>query len=159
VIPAKQLGFDRLLVMAKDMTSQKLFGKCTELFNTWKYCDDLDVITSVPKTDKDYAIWVRDREEADEEMKNKSANDLDREGIKGNTLPERLVDELKFFKETGRHLDQKNATLCADSHDPANNSVPRVCWHPRGGVDEFCVNWSYPDDGFEFRRSRAVIFA
>ncbi|MCX6795926.1 MAG: hypothetical protein NTW06_00310 [Candidatus Falkowbacteria bacterium] len=73
LIPERQEGFNWLLVMMEGLTPNKLFAKCKERFPSWKYTEDLDTIQSVRKTDRTYAIWLRDREEADEENKNKSA--------------------------------------------------------------------------------------
>ena len=58
-----------------------------------------------------YAIRVRDRVEADEELKNRSARDLQQQGILGITIEEREIFELKYFTETGQHLDIVNWTL------------------------------------------------
>jgi len=117
-IPAKRKGFDRLIIVAQGMTPQKLYDKCKELFPCWKYTDkNLDEIVSSERTSKNdpYAVWFRDRVEADEELKNLSANQLKDRSILGITLEERFLYELKYFKETGKHLDIQNITLCAGS--------------------------------------------
>ncbi len=152
VIPKRKKGFDRLIVVAKGMTPNKLFAKCKELFPVWKYADNLDTITSDRKADHDYVIWVRDRVEADEEMKNKSANSLKRDGIIGVTLEERLLYELKFFKETGKHLDIVNWTLCSGSRY-SYDFVPYV--HLYDG--KVHVNWYNADHQHDYLRSRQVV--
>ena len=78
-IPEHEEGFNRLIIVAKGMTQNRAFDECKKRFSSWKYTEDLD--TAVPTNDRSpqngtYAIWVRDRVEADEELKNKSANDL-----------------------------------------------------------------------------------
>ncbi len=139
-IPNKKPGFDRLLVVAKGLTPNRIYNRMKELMPAWKYWNNLDSIISERKADRDYAIWVRDRVEADEELKNKSADVLKQEGIQGITLEERLLFELKYFKETGKHLDEQNVTLCAGSR-LSLGALPYVRWngwHRRVGVD-WCV--------------------
>lgn len=142
-IPEKREGFDRLLVVHQGLTPEKIFAKCREFFPVWKYSNNLDEIVS----DRDskngtYAIWVRDRQEADEEEKNKSANQFKAENAVTETLPERLIHELKYFRETGKHLDEKNYTLCAGSRHPSGR-VPNVYWN--SGCDKMDVHWYDPD--------------
>ena len=152
-IPERRDGFDRLLVIAQGMTQNRIYAKCAELFRCWKYLDNLDEITSDrdPKNGA-YAILVRDRQEVDEELKNLSANDLKAKNITTETLPERLIHELKFFKEAGKHLDEKNWTLCAGSRYP-DGHIPYVRWHG----DSMRVLWANPDYRYGFFRARAVV--
>lgn len=154
-IPNKQSGFDRLIVVAKGITPQLIYDKCEGSFSCWKWTDkNLDEIIESERTAKNdaYAIWVRNKVEADEELKNLSADDLKKKNIPGITLEERLVYELKYFKETKSHLDIKNITLCAGSRY-SNFAAPRVYWlHGR-----LRVGWDY----FGYRdyhlRSRRVV--
>lgn len=162
VIPEPKQGFNRLLMVPQILTTERLYAKCVKLFPCWKYADNLDSITSDRGFDKltasdpasTYAIWVRDCVEADEELKNKSANMLAESGIKGMTLPERLLYELKYFTETKKHLDVKNFTLCIGSRDP-DGRVPYVHWNAEYG--KMYVHWFYPDYGGDYLRARAVI--
>ncbi len=142
-IPDKKSGFDRLIIVAPGMTPQVLFNKCSELFSTWKYTDkSLDEVITSDRTSANgaYAIWLRDRLEADEEMKNISANQIKQQKIVGITLEERLLMELKFYQETGQHLDVANITLCAGSRF-GDDFVPDVFWD--GSKLE--VFWFLPD--------------
>lgn len=151
-IPEPKEGFDRLIIVAKGLTPEKLFSGMKSLMPAWKYWDNLDEIVSDRKADKDYCIWIRNRVEADEELKNKSANDMKRESIPGIAIEERLLYEIKFFDETGKHLDIKNWTLCAGSRLP-DGYVPCVYW--RGdGVD---VSWYYTGSRSDAFRARAVV--
>ena len=154
-IPTKQAGFDRLLVLAQGMTPQRLYDKCKELFPSWKYTDDdLDKIVISDRTAKDgaYAIWIRDRVEADEELKNLSANQLKQQNISGITLEEREIYELKFFKETGKHLDIQNWTLCSGSRGSVG-CVPGAGWHG----DEFKASGDDPSGAHDDLRSRQAV--
>ena len=155
-IPDRKPGFDRLLVIAQGMTPQRLFDKCKELFPSWKYTDkNLDEIIKSDRASQSghYAIWVRDRVEADEENKNLSADDLKKRNSAEITFEERMLYELKFFKETGKHLDIKNWTLCAGSRDSDGN-VPHADWD---GV-KFEVFWHYVRYHYVYLRSRSVVF-
>ena len=156
-IPERKSGFDRLIIVVPGMTPQRLFDKCKDLFSSWKYTDDnLDKIIKSDRTAKDgaYAIWVRDRVEADEENRNLSANDLAKKNDSGITLEERLVYELKFFDETGNHLDVKNVTLCTGSRD-SDGYVPGVDWFLH--VRELDVGWYRADSRSGSVRSRSVV--
>ncbi len=154
-IPERKPGFDRLLVIAQGMTPQRLFDKCKELFPSWKYTDkDLDGIVKSDRTSQNghYAIWVRDRVEAGEENKNLSADFLKERGTTEITFEERALYELKFFKETGKHLDVKNWTLCAGSRH-TDGDVLSAHWDGVG----FRVSWFYANFRNGNLRSRSVV--
>jgi hypothetical protein len=153
-IPEQKEGFDWLIIVAEGMTPNRIFSKIKELMSARKYADNLDIIQSVRKADYDYAIIVRDRVEADEELKNKSANQLQVENINSITLEERLLLEIKYFKETGKHLDINNYTLCAGSRHP-DGGVPRVSWC--GGYGRLEVRWYSASGADERLRSREVV--
>ena len=154
-IPERKPGFDHLIVVAQGMTPQRLFDKCVELFPSLKYPDkNLDEIIISDRTAKDgaYAIWVRDRVEADDENKNLSADQLKERGGCEETLEERLLHELKFFNETGQHLDIVNWTLCAGSRY-SDGSVPYVNWYDDG----LGVSWYDSSGRHGDLRSRSVV--
>jgi len=154
-IPQKKKGFNRLLILVQGMTPQRLYDKCKELFPTWKWTEkNLDEIVTSDRTAQNgaYAIWVRDRVEADKELKNLSANVLKAKNINGITLEERLIYELKYFKETGRHLDIENVTLCSGSRNPGGY-VPCVCWDG----DRLRVRNCTPDSYDVDLRARAAV--
>lgn len=111
----------------KNYTAEGLFEECKKLFPCYSY-NDLSKI----KSDRtgEYEIKFAPNIEADEEYKNISANEINEKGIKGITLEERLLLEIQYLKETGKHLDIDNLTLCAGSRS-SDGGVPYVCW--RGG--------------------------
>lgn len=142
-IPKKKRGFNRLIVVAQGMTVQRLYDKCEEMFPCWKWIDEsLDKTVQSERTSENgaYAVWFRNRIEADEELRDLSANDLKKRKIAGITLEERLIYELKYFKETGEHLDINNVTICAGSRD-SDGDVPNV--HLYDGA-QMGVNWYHP---------------
>lgn len=130
-IPAHQKGFDRLIVVAQGITIQQAYDVCNTLFPCRKSINkSLD--EAVSSNDRNslnnsYAIWTRDRIEADEELKNISANNLKSRNISTLTLLERILFELKYFLETRNHLDINNTTLCTGSRS-SDGSVPYACW-------------------------------
>lgn len=155
-IPERREGFDRLLVIAQGITCEQVCQKCKLSFGAYKYTDS-DLDSAVPTNDRTnkngaYAIWVRERPEADQEWQNHSADQLKEAGIKGITLLERLIYELKYFKETGKHLDINNVTLCSGSRS-SRGVVPSVDWH----VVRLFVHWCYPVYRYDSLRTREVV--
>lgn len=143
----------------KGVTRNKVVVALRKLgVNMYLYAEDLD--TEIPINDRDpsrdgsYAVSFRKNVEADEEFKNLSANDLKNRDHKGITLLERLLLELGYFLATGKHLDEKNWTLCTGSRNRDGN-VPSVNWDPGyRGVD---VDWYSPDRFSGSLRSRSVV--
>ncbi|MEI7497771.1 MAG: hypothetical protein WCK11_00625 [Candidatus Falkowbacteria bacterium] len=125
----------RPLVLPKHelITPQFLYDCCKERFNgkCCKWCDySLDKV--VTKNDRDpragaYVVWFKDVVEADENLKNLSANTLVQMGIPGITLLEREVMEYDHFNRTNGHLDINNVTLCGGSRY-GDGDVPSVGW-------------------------------
>lgn len=139
------------LEMKSYMTPRYLFEECKKLFPFYIYNEkSLDNIISNRKGD--YTVYFKNVQEADEENKNLSANDLKEKGIKSITLEERLALEIEYFKRTGNNLDIKNITLCEGSHDQ-NGNVPCVYWHSvaRGVV----ADWCSPGDCYDSLRARS----
>ncbi len=153
-IPEHREGFDRLIIITHGLTAQRVYDKCEMFFRCYKFCHSLDTTVMVNNrdaTNSAYAVWVRERVESDEEHKNKSANVLKEQEVRGNTLLERLLYELKYFKETRKHLDVQNTTLCSGSGNSVGN-IPKVDWDD----DRLDVNWSFPDDSLDGLRAREV---
>ena len=117
-IPRRPASDWRLLIMV-DLLLEEIAWKYRELkIPYWQYYNDLDV--EIVRNDRTaqsgpYAIWVRDRQEADEELKNLSASKLAEMKISTETLAERMIHGLTYYLETGQHLDIKNITLCGGS--------------------------------------------
>lgn len=148
----------RLLIIAQGLGPERVYQVSKQVFGkAWKYYDQpLDeVVTKNERSNQDssYAIWVRDGQEADEIHKNKSANQVASEKLSTETCLERLIHGLKFFRETGKHLDVKTITLCSGSRYD-DGRVPYVSW---GGVrDGLRVGWYNPDDAIDILRAREV---
>jgi len=155
-IPEQKPGFNRLILVPKGITLNHVVKICRIKFDMSLYDENLDA--SVTHNDRvsteSYAIWVQDNVEADPELHDKSAIMLKEENHQGITLLERLLYELIYVTETGRHLDQENVTLCAGSRRSAGG-VPSV--RGRSGVREVCVGWFLPGDRRSPLRSRAAV--
>ena len=126
--------------------------------NVYLYTDDLD--KGVPTNDRDpakdgdYRVKFLKTVEADPELKDKSADDLKKEGVKGITLLERLLLELGYFLATGNHLDIENVTLCSGSRHSVGY-VPYVNWHTDDR--KVYVYWRNASDSSVSLRARAVV--
>jgi len=125
VVPQKQEGFDWLLIMFQGLSANKLFAKCQERFGAWRYIKDLDTIRSEREAKHNYAIWLRDRVEAD--VKNVSADVCKRQGINYITLQEHMLLALWYHWKTGKPLDINNVNVCFGSHT-LSGGVPEVRW-------------------------------
>ena len=158
-IPTHRKGFDRLLVVAQGVTIEKAYAVCAKLFPCWRSTDkNLD--EAVPTNDRTpttgtYAVWVRDRIEADEELKNLSADALAAKNIQTETILERILHEPVYFLETRKHLDTRNVTLGAGSRGSFGH-VPHADWCDDDGfrVD---VDWYHPVFAGDDLRAREVV--
>jgi len=128
-VPDKPNGFCRLLVLPAGITSDVVLAKCREYF---EFREDPVHGSSCPINDRgninDYAVWVPESVGPDGESKNISASDCWHRCISGITFAERLIYELKYFSETGAHLDTSSVTICAGSHY-GDDTVPVVCFN------------------------------
>jgi hypothetical protein len=162
-LPKPASGFGWMIVIRKGLTLNKVLEIMRAKMTVWiSFDEDLD--KGVPANDRtadnDYAIRIRDRIEADEELKSLSANEIGRKKITGITLLERLVLELFYFWKAGpqadidkAHLDVKNVTLCTGSRD-SDGDVPSVDWDPGDRRVRIC--WYRPDGSDDDGRARAV---
>lgn len=138
LIPEPQDGFDWLLIVRKGLWPNEAYDRIGRLkVPTWRYTHDLDGIMSVREPfERSYGVWIRNRQEADEEFRSQSFNAIWRK-VNGITLTERLVAERDWLKRTnGGHLDEKSLTLstgsrCSDGYVPfvySYDGEVRVRW-------------------------------
>lgn len=152
-VPPKPDYVCRAIVIVPGITNNQVFDACTKAFKAWRYENDLDTVRDMAKRpDGPYVVWVRDVVEADDDMKNKSANDIERAGICTLTLKERMILEIAYFDETGKHLDINNWTLCAGSRG-SGGLVPGVFWRD----DELHVYWTRVGRRGSSLRARVVV--
>ena len=153
-IPPKQEGFDRLIIVPEGITPNRIYEACAKSFSCWKRIKDLN--QAVSQNDREptetYAIWVRDRREADEENKGIFPIQAKEKKIPGITLNERLIFELKYWDETKEHLDVENLTICSGSRY-SDGLVPLVPYYD-GKVH---VSWCLPQHASSHWRVRTVV--
>lgn len=156
VVPDDPDGFDRVIFIPKGLTIVQAIRALRKKFNVWTYVEDLDkdLIENVRVADKNYAVRLRERKEADEELKFLSAKQLKERGYNIVTILERLVYEFKYYDETGEHLDIVNWTLCAGSRGSGGH-VPVVNWSSLS--DKLRVHWHNPVHAFGQLRGRSVV--
>lgn len=140
----------------KGQTIEGTLRECQKLFKVWRYTDaDLDeLVTSDRSSLEAYEVSFKASVEADESLKSISANDLQKKGIKGITLMERLQLEIDYFRETGKHLDIENWTLCSGSRG-SGGRVPYVGWY--GDDSAMDVGWDDLDVRDASLRSRECV--
>lgn len=165
LIPFAPTGFDQFILMPEEakMTNNSIFDLCSRHFEKpcWRYCTNLDEVITYHDRDPNrgsYAIWVRDRQEADEENQHlpprhfwsEEPDDVPRlSKIATETYLERMVHGLYYWHRTKKHLDMESGTICAASRYRGGSS-PFIGWRPgdsRVGVG-YCSpggsssNWS-----------------
>ena len=156
-IPDRRPGFDRLIVAAQGLTLNRVYEVMQSSFACKKYADDLDsaIQNDHNPATKHYAIWVHDGQEGEEEIKNRSGNDFQRRNVKGMTLLEGMVFGLKYWSETGKHLDVNNITLCLGSRGRCGG-VPFVSWSRSS--DKVSVDCYSPGSDGPLRSREVVSF-
>lgn len=117
IIPPKPSGKWRLIFIPKGMNFNLAFSICEKLFKIWKYTENLNqsITKNIRNTDSHYVVWVRDEVEPDQEFLGKSTRQADPDMKIGITLLERIIFEIKYFTETGNHLDINGITFCSGS--------------------------------------------
>ena len=120
-----------LMIIPKKLSNEELFEKIKKLIPTAKRQDDLDeqIKRSVQSNeDESYAIRLKFQQEIPEEFFDKrNVEKVRKYRLDQNcmTLKERLILELMYYRQTGKYLDKKSATLCAGSIE-RNGCVPVV---------------------------------
>ena len=156
-LPASRPGFNWLVPCFPEIPTNLVWQAHQDRYSCYS-CVGNDPESAVPENDRSYVkgpygIWVRDRIEADEKLKDLSANVLRDRRVAGITLDERLRLELFYWvRSRGQHLDIENWTLCAGSRD-SNGRVPRVRW---SGV-KLEVAWCGPGHADPALRAREVV--
>lgn len=152
-LPKVRQGFGWGVVRVRGLSAQRMLNVLKPRFDgkLWQWCPDIDAVLDPTKEARTtvkgpYGVWCRDRVEADEEHKNKSANDLAGLGINCMTEPERIALEGWFHWKTGGHLDIKSVALSAGSRY-LDGHVPYAGWGSDDGfyVDRYSIDSYYPD--------------
>ena len=146
LVPEQQEGFDRIIVVAGGLTHQAVIEVMREHFEM--VCVNAYLTNfydhqtySVRNNDQTYAIRVRNTEISGEYKKMATAVEKTsavNTGLVINdmTLLERLIYELKYYDETGGHLDVEGFTVCGGSYFKKDSLVlsPAVGWKTGRGA-------------------------
>jgi len=126
-IPEYQEGFNRVIIVAVDLSYKELISKMSEKFDVVlvnKYLPaylDENIISKRDNTNSSYAIRIRDNTESGEDyqtslgVEKQKYTSVSEFIINDITLKERLIYELKYHDETGDNLDKLTFTVCSGS--------------------------------------------
>ena len=152
-IPPSKRDFKRFIVVASGITPNTLYTAILKHFPCSRHYTDLDSAgTNIARPTAPYAVWIRDAIESDETLKNRSADELQAENIQGITLLEHMLYHLKYFIETGMHLDLLHITMCSGSR-MNDGRVPSIMF----GKNELKIHWCAPHERNQRLRARQVI--
>ncbi len=128
-LPKHPQDANRLVVVAKELTTQRVIGVCSELFPVeyhplGEFGDNLDhVLVNSGRPVGDYGFWMVDSTEAE-----LPPNDIGFTPGKCMTILERMLAGLKYWHETGGdHLDQERVTCCFGTTHTEQQERPVVC--------------------------------
>lgn len=160
--PSHRAGFNWILPMIRGLTWDHIVDEGSEAFNISPR-DFMEWVRAIAHDDRDpdrdgaYVLRLRDRVEADEELKGLSASMLWAQNMKGCTAKEHILLGRWFqWKTNGKHLDTSTTTLCSGSRS-SGGRVPNVDWNPVNG--RLRVGWHHPDDRDGILRTRQVVSA
>lgn len=78
--------------------TSKILNECRAKFDAYSYLSDEELDKDFPIPKELTTRYFKKCVEADEENKNKSADDLEKEGVQGITLRERLVENISRLR-------------------------------------------------------------
>lgn len=158
-IPDDPGGFGWLVFVIKELTYNRVYAKCRELFASSSYYgDDLDSVINKEKEERTadkgpYAVRFRNRVEPDDENKNISANTLAERQTTNITLLEAMIMELWYYWRTGGgHLNFVRWAICAGSRY-LDGYIPCVHRHD----DKFHVHYCHPSSAYGAISSRSAV--
>lgn len=140
-IPARVDGFTRPIIAVREVGIDRVYDTSCRYFKCLR--QEFSCLGGMVRenerdsTKGSYAVWVRDSVEADDGLRGMSASGLARGSIRSVTLLERLIYGLRYFLETGSHLDVASRTLCSGSRN-ADGFVPYVFWYEK----ELRIGWT-----------------
>jgi len=129
LVPKPKKGFGTLIVIPQSITIDDVWAESSKKYSCWKIFNKSlqQVITSNERNCGAYVLRTRGRDDADAELNNKSALDLQDAKIQTETYLEYLIQHGFIWATTGRHIDVKTITLCSGSRS-AGGSVPSGSW-------------------------------
>lgn len=136
---------------------EDVFQARKKLFPCWKYTSDsLDLAIPTHKDERNpgndsYVVLMLDSETPDENLMNKSANQIAEMGIKTSTHLEYALFSAMYFLKHGHHPDRQTWTLNSGSRD-SSGDVPGAY----GGGGKSGVGWYAPTSRDSHLGSRRV---
>ncbi|MFH1308641.1 MAG: hypothetical protein ABIH51_01355 [Patescibacteria group bacterium] len=158
-IPEADDVFFWLICIPENFSTEQVFSGVKQQFKTWKHTDEsldnvLDLSFGRDAKKESYIIRVKPNWEADEDLKNISANQIQTEDINTITLKECILLHRFIYWKHKKHLDIENVTLCSGSRYSVGD-VPDVCWS--SGYDRFRVSYFPPDSASPGLRARRAV--
>ena len=143
--------------MAGDIPAEDWLSAGKDPFPFWKYTtekldDVIDFSFGRDGLARQYIVRFKANTEADEELKNISANKIAEMGINTGSLKERLALGRFLSWDRSLTLDKETFTLCTGSRD-SGGGVPDVDW----GDGRLRVRWCAPDEADPHLRSRQAV--
>lgn len=157
VIPDAEEIFSWITYIPGEMPTGEAYKGLEKLHSTWKWTnspldDVLDLSFGRDARKDNYIVRYRPNAEADEDLKNFSANMVAERKINTSTLKERILLGGFLYWSEKIILDQKTITLCAGSRY-SGGDVPHVRWH--GG--RLHVHWCPPGSCYDPLRPRQAV--
>lgn len=144
---------------AKVLSNEQAFSGGKPQFNVWKYTNKpfdkvLDLSFGRDALKNPYIVRCRANYEADEDLKNLSANKIAEMKTDTLTLKERLLLGRFVYWKENKLLDRETITLCSGSRILDGN-VPKADWYDSDGGLQ--VDWYYLGGAHDLLRSRAAV--
>jgi signal peptidase I len=117
-------------------------------------CQDKVIKNHNRPLNKNYVVIFENNIASDRWYMDLSANDLEKRGVVGITLLERLLLEILYYQKTFNHLEGETSTLCAGSRNADNNTF-NVFWN--SDLGKVHVDVVRPSQYWHTMRTRAVI--
>ena len=106
------------------LKTSELLENAKKLFDVYSFYSNEELDKFCPKPEKPTTRTFLKQVNPDEATLGKSYNEAVNEH--SMNLRERILMEIAYFKETGKHLDEKGWTIT--SPRDSDGYVPRVCW-------------------------------
>lgn len=158
-IPEASDEFSWLICRPKNFFAERAYSGGKQLYDKWKWTDKslddvLDMSFGMDGKAKSYIIRIRSNQEADEDLKNLSANQIAKRNINTLCLAERLLLGDFLYWKHKKQIDVKTITLCAGSRY-LYGFVPDVSWsedYDKIGAHS-CYDPRYDNDDLRSRQA------
>lgn len=143
----------------ENFSTERAYSGGKQLYDKWKWTDKalddiLDLSFGRDSQKEPYIVRFHPNWEADETLKNLSADAITEKQINTSALKERLLLGDFLYWKHKKHLDVKNWTLCSGSRF-SDGFVPRVDWLPN--YRRVIVYWHSSVNAPPYLRAREVV--